>query len=414
MSLTDAQARVAAAQWQGPTRHYALASLQSTGSITEHVEGEIRAELRHQAPGTVQHEQLTELMEYVTRKGVRNFQEGWDGLWDADYEKRGQVTVEPSGARARVRPGNGWGRKEYEDLAAFISRRPDREQLGRFFAAELRGSGNEAFRPQQFIEAASTPDYQVRGGVASPKYTGGKLTFLAEATRAYEAEYGTPLAQDLTDHLQRSVPRFNPERFLAAAGKTRVPVAELRQGDQLSDGTFVTEVHHDDEGTWITTDDGDEGYLGRHHTQIVTRDDTPDYDGVARAFQIARAEHGLDPQTSEDGPRDAVQPSAERTPTMTTSTGEITGLSTALDHAEELKNYFPELAQRVEQFAGSLTQHEVGGPVHEHLAKLQDLLSAATAAASDVYDELATRGPVADSMNAVKGAVGREDFIRGE
>ena len=99
---------------------------------------------------------------------------------------------------------------------------------------------------------------------------------------------------------------------------------------------------------------------------------------------------------------------------MTTSTGEVTGLSTALDHAEELKNYFPELAQKVEQFAASLSQNEVGGPVHEHLAKLQDLLAASTAAASDVYDELATRGPVADSMNAVAGAVGREDFIRGE
>src|SRR5882757_4636926 len=398
----DAQARVAAAQWQGPSTHRALEALASSGYIGAHTEDEIVAELRHQTPGTIEHEQLTELRNYVRKHGVRPALIGWPGLWDEEYEKRGRVAVEPSGAQVLVRPGSGWGRKEYEDLAAFISRRQDRELLGRFFAAELRDSGNAAFRPQQFIEAASTPDYQVRGGTASPKYTGGKLTFLAEATRAYEAEHGTPLAHDLIDHLQNSVPRFNPERFLAAAGKIRVPVAELRQGDQLSDGTFITEVHHDDEGTWITTDDGDEGYLGRHHTQIVTRDDTPDYDGVVRS------------QTSEDGPRDAVQPSAERTRSMTTSTGEVTGLSTALDHAEELKNYFPELAQKVEQFAASLSQNEVGGPVHEHLAKLQDLLAASTAAASDVYDELATRGPVADSMNAVAGAEGREDLTGGE
>jgi len=113
--------------------------------------------------------------------------------------------------------------------------------------------------------------------------------------------------------------------------------------------------------------------------------------------------HGVArPQTSEDGPRDAVQPSAERDTLHDHINWRGHRPLPALDHAENWKTT-SRAGPRKSSSCPRVFRRTSRGPVHEHLAKLPRTAAASTAAASDVSDELAYSRTVADSMNAVAG-----------
>jgi len=207
----------------GPTRHYALASLQSTGSITEHVEGEILLSCATRLPALcsrtadradgVRHEEGCRISKRVGR------------TLDADYEKRGQCPI-PCGDGS-VRPGGGWGARS-RGLAEFISRRPAREQLGRFsqpsYGCDNAASGTRVHRGRL------NADYQVRGCTASPKYTGGSY-LPGRGHACIRGRTGTPLAHDLIDHRRTRSLGSNPRALPGCRRKDPESRRRVRQGD---------------------------------------------------------------------------------------------------------------------------------------------------------------------------------------
>lgn len=299
--ITDAQARVAASQYQSPGDGIPLFELASTGFISRYTEQAIDREVGAWEHGTAQQKTLTELKNYVRIHGVRPSQHGWSTKWDGAYE-------------------------QYAAGPVVLDR--DHEMVGNF----------------------RTPSEALH-------YIHARHSYSASHALAYEGY-----------------------RLVDA------------EGTDISD----TYIHREDK------------------MSSPPRDDTPSYDGIQRAFHIARAQHGLPPLTSEDAPRDASQPSTGRTPLMSAPSGEITGLTTALAYVTELKNYLEDPLPKVETFVAGLQENEVGGPALEALGRMNEHLAAAANEAAQAYNALDERTQVKEAMDGVEGPVGREAFIRGE
>lgn len=122
-------------------------------------------------------------------------------------------------------------------------------------------------------------------------------------------------------------------------------------------------------------------------------------------------------QTSEDVPRDAAQPSTERTPAMpeeaTLTVGEAHDLESSIKHVGDAQNVIDKTNTSLEQLGGNLQSANVGGPAHGFISAAMEKLAGAVSDLQQVENLLRERIPVADSMSAVQGRVGDEAWVRG-